>query len=77
MDESRSGRPRRYEEQQTTERILQKLSEPPPAPYAIWNGRVLAESLGDVSEAQVRRVLRKQKIQLQRSSGADIPNLRI
>jgi transposase len=68
MDESRSGRPRRYEEQQTTERILQKLSEPPPAPYAIWNGRVLAESLGDVSEAQVRRVLRKQKIQLQRKT---------
>lgn len=68
MDENRSGRPRRYEEQQTTERVLQKLSEPPPAPYAIWNGRVLAESLGDVSEAQVRRVLRKQKIQLQRKT---------
>src|SRR6266545_5861239 len=27
MDERRSGRPRRYEEQQTTERVLQKLSE--------------------------------------------------
>lgn len=68
MDEKRTGRPRLYEQRQTTERVLRKLSEPPPAPYAIWNGRVLAQALGDVSEAQVRRVLRKQKIQLQRKS---------
>jgi len=68
MDEARAGRPRRYEEQKTTERVLQKLSEPAPVPYAVWNGRILAKELGDVSEAQVRRVLRKQKIQLQRKT---------
>lgn len=68
MDEARAGRPRIYDEHQTVERVLRKLSEPPPAPYAVWNGRVLAQALGDVSEAQVRRVLRKQKIQLQRKT---------
>lgn len=50
----------------TEQRILAKLDAPPPKGYATWNGRLLAEALGDVSEAQVWRVLRRCKISLAR-----------
>jgi transposase len=65
QDEPRPGAPVQYGES-TEQRILEKLDEDPPEGYASWNGRLLAEALGDVSEAQVWRVLRKNKIQLQR-----------
>jgi len=42
------------------------LAADPPEGYSQWNGRLLAEALGDVSDDQVWRILRKHKIQLQR-----------
>jgi transposase len=64
-DTPRPGAPRRYDEA-TTRRILQQLDEPPPRGYAGWNGRLVAEALGDVSADAVWRVLREYRIQLQR-----------
>lgn len=64
-DAPRSGQPARYDAG-TERRILAMLDEPAPAGYSQWNGRLLARALGDVSVAQVRRVLRSQRIQLQR-----------
>jgi len=64
-DASRPGKPRTYSDD-TERRILQLLDQPPPDGYGQWNGRLLAESLGDVSNDQVWRVLRKRQIQLQR-----------
>jgi len=64
-DAPRSGKPARYD-QNTDKRVLALLDSEPPAGYAQWNGRLLAKALGDVSDDQVWRVLRKYKIQLQR-----------
>jgi len=47
-------------------RILSMLEEPPPSGYATWNGNLLAKALGDVSKAQVWRVLRAHGIALER-----------
>lgn len=64
-DAPRPGKPRRYDE--TTERrILAKLDEPPPDGYSMWNGPLLARTLGDVTSYQVWRVMRKHGIQLER-----------
>jgi transposase len=65
LDAPRAGAKRRYNET-TRERILSKLDEPPPGGYASWNGKLLARALGDVSAHQVWRVLRSQRIHLQR-----------
>lgn len=64
-DQSRSGKPPRYD-QTTRQRILDKLDEPPPQGHATWSGALLAEALGDVSSHQVWRVLRRQGISLRR-----------
>lgn len=64
-DAPRSGAPVHYGAP-TTARILALLDEPAPEGYAQWNGRLLAERLGDVSLAQVWRVLRAAQIQLER-----------
>lgn len=64
-DEPRSGAPVRYGTT-TEERILALLDKAPPKGYARWNGRLVADRLGDVSPSQVWRVLRQQKIQLER-----------
>lgn len=64
-DAPRSGAPVHYDEA-TERRILSQLDEPPPRGYAQWNGPLIAQALGDVSEAHVWRVLRKYRIQLQR-----------
>jgi transposase len=64
-DSPRSGKPPRYGED-VTQRILAVLDEPPPAGYSSWNGRLVAEALGDVTESQVWRVLRGLGISLQR-----------
>ena len=64
-DAPRSGAPQKYDD--TTEhRILAVLDEPPPEGYSTWNGILIAEHLGDVSEHHVWRVLRRNGIQLQR-----------
>jgi transposase len=64
-DADRQGRPARYD--QTTEnRVLRLLDEAPPEGYGKWSGALVAQALGDVSDAQVWRVLRKHSICLQR-----------
>ncbi len=64
-DGARTGPPRRYDAK-VERRILQQLDQPPPSGYALWNGSLLAEALGDVSSTHVWRVLRRRGIQLQR-----------
>jgi len=65
-DLPRSGRSRRYQETEVRARIMKLLDKPAPKGYATWNGRLIAEALGDVSSHQVWRVMRQQGIQLQR-----------
>jgi hypothetical protein len=48
------------------QRILRQLDETAPKGNAEWNGRLVAEALGDVSPDAVWRVLRQQRIQQQR-----------
>lgn len=64
-DAPRSGKPKLYDDK-TEKRMLALLDDNPPDGYSQWNGRLLAEALGDVSDDQVWRLLRKHKIQLQR-----------
>jgi transposase len=49
-DSARSGEKRRKYTGATEERILKAFDEPPPAGYSRWNGRLLAEHLGQVSK---------------------------
>jgi transposase len=65
QDSLRPGKPASYDAS-TEKRILSLLDEPPPEGYASWNGRLLAERLLDVTDAQIWRVLRKYDISLQR-----------
>jgi len=65
QDTPRSGKPRRYDEH-TEQRILKQLDEKPPAGHVTWTGGLVSKALGDVSEHQVWRVLRKHGIHLQR-----------
>jgi transposase len=64
-DGARSGKPARYD-QRTEKAVLTLLDEPAPKGYSKWNGRLLAESLPDVSKDQVWRILRRHDICLQR-----------
>lgn len=64
-DSSRSGKPRRYDAS-TEKRVLKQLDQPPPVGHQTWTGHLLAGALGDVSEDQVWRVLRRQGISLRR-----------
>lgn len=64
-DAARPGKPKTYDDK-TEKRLLTLLDEKPPDGYSQWNGRLLAERLGDISDDQVWRVLRKHDIQLQR-----------
>jgi transposase len=64
-DALRSGKPLTYD-RATERRILAQLDQPPPAGFATWNGRLVAQALGDVSTDQVWRVLRQHRIHLQR-----------
>jgi transposase len=50
----------------TERRVLSAIQERPPAGYAMWNGRLLAAHLGDVSEGYVWHILRKHRISLAR-----------
>ena len=62
-DKPRPG-PKRVYGDATDKRILAKLDEPPPVGRARWNGKLLAEMLGDIDINYVRRFLRKHKIDL-------------
>jgi len=64
-DADRKGRPAHYDKA-TEKRVLTMLDEPPPEGYGKWSGALLAEALGDISDDQVWRVLRKHDICLQR-----------
>ncbi len=64
-DTPRPGKPATYG-QATERRILAQLDQPPPAGFATWNGRLVAQALGNVSTHQVWRVLRRHRIHLQR-----------
>jgi len=59
-DGERKGRPSIYD-QATEKRVLALLDEPPPEGYGKWSGPLVAQALGDVSDDQVWRVLRKYK----------------
>lgn len=64
-DGARPGPTPRYDA--TTERrILQQLDAPPPDGHATWTGGLVAAALGDVSDDEVWRVLRRHGIHLQR-----------
>ena len=65
QDLPRPGKPKQYDAV-VERRILALLDEPSPMGYATWNGRLLSETLGDVSTHQVWRVLRRHGIHLQR-----------
>ena len=65
-DSERSGEKRRKYTAATEERILKALDEQPPSGYSRWNGRLLAEHLGNVSKDQVWRVMRKRHLHLDR-----------
>jgi len=64
-DAPRSGQPRRYTAA-TERRILAQLDQPLPAGRGRWNGRLLAQALGDVTAQQVWAVLRKHGVELER-----------
>jgi transposase len=57
-DSARPAEKRRKYTSVTEKRILKALDEPAPAGYGRWNGRLLAEHLGNVSKDQVWRVMR-------------------
>jgi len=63
-DRPRPGKRRTYTETHER-RLLDQLSDPPPAGYAQWNGRLLGEALS-LSADYVWAVLRHHGIQLQR-----------
>ncbi len=64
-DRPRAGRKRLYH-REDEDRILEVLKEKPPAGFARWNGRLVAQALGNVSEDQVWRVMRKHDLHLDR-----------
>jgi len=64
-DAVRTGKPARYGKEAEL-RILKQLDEKPPSGHATWTGSLVARALGDVSEHQVWRVLRKHGIHLRR-----------
>ena len=65
QDAPRPGKPKRYDDN-TELRIVKQLDEDPPPGHATWTGNLVAKALGDVSEHQVWRMLRKHGIHLQR-----------
>ena len=65
QDKPRPGAMRKYDEA-TERRILTQLDEPPPTGHATWTGKMVAQTLGDVSAHQVWRVLRRYGIHLRR-----------
>lgn len=64
-DAPRSGRKPKYDAA-TEARVLAALDAPRPKGYARWNGRLVAEHLGDVNAHHVWRVLRRRGIHLER-----------
>lgn len=59
---------------ETEKRILALLDKSPPAGFGAWSGTLLSEALGDVSDDQVWRVLRKNHIHLRPSKSWCVSN---
>ncbi len=66
LDDFRPGRPPKYDERDVLRRVEEKLDDEPPPGFGRWNGRLLAEALGDVPADIVWRVMRQHGIQLAR-----------
>jgi transposase len=64
-DLERAGKPKNYDDDME-KKILHLLDEKPPEGYSTWNGTLIAEHLGTVSDDYVWRVLKKFDIHLQR-----------
>ena len=65
QDAQRPGPKRRYGAS-AEQRVLTQLDQPPPSGDARWNGRLLAETLGNISPRQVWRILNRRRIHLAR-----------
>ncbi len=65
QDAPRTGKPKIYGAD-VEERILRKMKEAPPPGQESWTGHEIALALGDVSEYQVWRVLRRRDVKLSR-----------
>ncbi len=65
QDAPRSGKPKSYGIE-IERKILAKANQPPGPGEESWTGKLLAEALGDVSEHQVWRVLRRRGVKLSR-----------
>ena len=65
MDKPRPGAGVKYGEDME-KRILQQLDAPLPTGHTTWTGRLVAQTLGDVTASHVWRVLQKHGIHLQR-----------
>lgn len=65
LDEPRPGKAPVYTPEDER-RVLALLDRDPPKGFARWNGRLLARELGDVSDHQVWRVLRRHGISLEK-----------
>lgn len=61
----RTGKPKNYHINME-KKILSVLDKKPPEGYSTWNGTLIAQHLGTVSDDYVWRVLRKYNIHLQR-----------
>lgn len=59
---------------ETEKRILALLDKSPPPGFGVWSGTLMSEALGDVSEHQVWRVLRKNHIHLRPSKSWCVSN---
>ena len=64
-DEQLSGR-KVINDETVERRILNQLAKAPPQGFARWNGRLVAEALGDLSDDAVWRVMRKHDLHLDR-----------
>ena len=72
-DLPRPGAKKIYDDE-TDKRILAILDTAPPAGFGVWSGPLIAEALGDVSDDQVWRVLRRQHIRLRPSKSWCVSN---
>ena len=64
-DEPRSGR-RVINDESVERRILDQLAKAPSPGFARWNGRLVAEALGNVSDDAVWRVMPKHDLHFDR-----------
>jgi transposase len=64
LDNPRSGRPRKYNDE-TEKRVLSVLNKKPPPGVYCWNRPLIAAELGDVTAHQVWRVMKKNRISME------------